>query len=631
VEGQVIAAARLYRRLSFFSVSCGVLGGIALCHAQGQPATRAGGGQAEMSLRKSVLSREFQGRQFAGEERQIGRGDSLWRILVEEKGLRERRFHSYLVVIRGLNPQIKSLDVLRVGDRIFIPLRLDDPGQVTSVTAAAADQNQAGLGKTFDYRIKAGEHLYGILREQLRSSDHRKLAEYLAVVKDLNPERKNWDILRWGEVIRLPVLETNLTIARTETASSKPAARRVEPEAGGAKRGSSTPNALQPAPSSAAVVRAKPIAEPQIPQPVPPTAEQAIRLPARNNMVLFAKVAEALGNEVQQSGEEVVALPDGAVRFDKSSYPVVYNAALRQRVVIDPDGNIPASLKTRLSDPSIRTPVLPMANGVSLQEAVRQLLVDLGYQPLPAENPVVVQQAGIAFEAQGDWMALAPEVSNKTQEVLVINIADSPDDIPEYMKAALAKQGLYLREIVLGDVADEPGKTKISKDLKGEASPARNLPQDKREIVDALLLSFGVAFGVAENISVELRDGLRVDKRVDRLFDLGGKRTALFFQLTDPVIRQALQDKHGIRTVDFNIESLSSRDVIARVLSLLGDRAAYREHRFSAGAGSAQDRLTVKAWGFHVARKAMFVTDRQIPPALHRFFFEKGLEIVYFR
>ena len=631
MEGQVIAAARLYRRLSFFSVSCGVLGGIALCHAQGQPATRAGGGQAEMNLRKSVLSREFQGRQFAGEERQIGRGDSLWRILVEEKGLRERRFHSYLVVIRGLNPQIKSLDVLRVGDRIFIPLRLDDPGQVTSVTAAAADQNQAGLGKTFDYRIKAGEHLYGILRGQLRSSDHRKLAEYLALVKDLNPERKNWDILRRGEVIRLPVRETNLTIARTEAASGKLKARMVEPEASGAKRESSTANAPQSAPSSAAIVPAKPIAEPQIARPAAlPTAAQAIRLPARENLRLFARVAEALGNEVQQSGEEVVALPDGAVRFDKSSYPVVYNAALRQRVVIDPDGNIPASLKTRLSDPSIRAPVLAMANGVSLQEAVRQLLVGLGYQPLPAENPVVVQQAGIAFEAKGDWMALAPEVSNKTQEVLVVNIADSPDDIPEYVKAALAKQGLYLREIVLADAADEAAKTKISKDLKSESSTVRSLPQDKREIVDALLFSFGVAFGVAENLSVELGNGLRIDKRADRIFDLSARRTALFFQPLDPAIRQALRDKHSIRTVEFDIDALSSRDVIGRILSLLGDEMEYREHRFAA-AGSAPHRLTVKAWGFHVARKAMFVTDRQIPPALHRFFFEKGLEIVYFR
>jgi hypothetical protein len=38
----------------------------------------------------------------------------------------------------------------------------------------------------------------------------------------------------------------------------------------------------------------------------------------------------------------------------------------------------------------------------------------------------------------------------------------------------------------------------------------------------------------------------------------------------------------------------------------------------------------LKAWGFNLKKKAMFVTDRQIPPALHRFFFEKGLEIVYF-
>jgi hypothetical protein len=32
-----------------------------------------------------------------------------------------------------------------------------------------------------------------------------------------------------------------------------------------------------------------------------------------------------------------------------------------------------------------------------------------------------------------------------------------------------------------------------------------------------------------------------------------------------------------------------------------------------------------------VPNKAMFVTDRQIPPELNRFFFEKGMEIVYFR
>jgi hypothetical protein len=271
-----------------------------------------------------------------------------------------------------------------------------------------------------------------------------------------------------------------------------------------------------------------------------------------------------------------------------------------------------------------------MANGLSLDDAVRQLLVGLGYQPLPAEKPIVVQNAGVAIEAKGNWMALAPDVSNKTQEVLVINLTDATNKTPDYLKSALATHGLDLREIILRQPVNEPGMTKISKELKTEPTAARNLPLDKREIVDAILLSFGVAFGVAEDISVELRDGLRIDKRADRIFELNSKRTALFFKPLDATVRRALQERHGIQTVEIAIDALSSRDVIARVLHLLDDQAVYREHRFPAAPGSVPDRLTVKAWGFHVPNKAMFVTDRQIPPALHRFFFEKGLEIVYF-
>jgi hypothetical protein len=35
-------------------------------------------------------------------------------------------------------------------------------------------------------------------------------------------------------------------------------------------------------------------------------------------------------------------------------------------------------------------------------------------------------------------------------------------------------------------------------------------------------------------------------------------------------------------------------------------------------------------WGFLLASRGLLVTDREIPLSLHRFFFEKGLEIVYF-
>jgi hypothetical protein len=67
---------------------------------------------------------------------------------------------------------------------------------------------------------------------------------------------------------------------------------------------------------------------------------------------------------------------------------------------------------------------------------------------------------------------------------------------------------------------------------------------------------------------------------------------------------------------------------MARLLSELGEQAAYGAHRFSASA--TKDKLTITAWGFLLAKRGMFVTDREIPEPLQRFFFEKGLEIVYF-
>lgn len=57
------------------------------------------------------------------------------------------------------------------------------------------------------YRIKAGDSLTRILRQQLRVEDERQLARYTAQVNQLNPARRQWDNLREGELIRLPVAE----------------------------------------------------------------------------------------------------------------------------------------------------------------------------------------------------------------------------------------------------------------------------------------------------------------------------------------------------------------------------------------------------------------------------------------
>ena len=568
----------------------------------------------QLNLRKSVYTREYQGKVVEGEERAVGRGDSLWRILVQEKGLPEKRFRSYLVVIRGLNPQVKNLDVLRVGDSIFIPLRPDETlGNEAASAKTNAPATNSTTGATVSYRVKAGEYLYQILRDRLGISDNRQVANYSALVKDLNPERKNWDLLQEGDTILLPTPGQRRAVTGAEIKSS--AQSNGLPEKSSSEKNSVAQEAAAPVPSI--------------------DMRDARRIPARNNLPTLTKVIEAVGGEVQSGGEELVLVHDSTVRINKSSYPVVYNPKLQQRVVLDPENNIPVTLRTSLSDPRVGTPVVSMTDQVSLQEAVSRLLSGLGYQPLPTDRSVVIQDEGIAFEARGSWMVLAPEESHKAQEVYIISLTDSPDEIPEYLRSQLALKGLHLKDVLIASGAPKTPAPKIlvvaHREPDESTTQFKVWPRDKTEIVDALLLAHGISFGVAETLSVELRDGLRMETRSDRVFDLRGQQTAIFFQRTDSEIKKALQEKQRVKTVELEIASLSSREIIGKLLNILGDQAAYREHRIPAANGSNQERLTLNAWGFLLSKPSMFITDREIPQPLHRFFFEKGLEIVYFQ
>ncbi|MEX0805296.1 MAG: hypothetical protein WD688_18550 [Candidatus Binatia bacterium] len=590
----------ILRFVSLASVSTVFVGPVC---AQG-PAGRDAG---QMSLRKTVEEREYKGQSVEGENRLILPGDSLWRILIQEKGLSEKNFEQYVVVILGINPQLKNANVLKVGANIFVPMRPDEVlgFQIAAPKAAIPGSVAVGKGTTTEYRVKHGDRLYRILREQLGIIHERELAIYYALVKDLNPNQKNWDYLQVGEVIRLPTAPDNKAVVAVESTQNLPP-----------KSEKTAPPALAVAPSRATPLMLTPL-----------PFDHARALLARENLPLVEQVAKAIGGEFQKYGEEVVALKSGTVRIDKSSYPVVYHPKLQQRVIIDAGEQIPTSLRKKLEDAD-GAPVLAFSKRASLQEAVAQLLSRLGYQTLPNDRPIIFQEGEIAYEVTGTWMALAPEESNKTQELFVITLTDQAGEIPEYLRAQLSAKGLHLKEIVMS--SSSPRAPIAVNKSKGLTPNVKTWPRDKKEIVDAFLFAYGIPFGVAETQAVELREGLRVDAKIDRVFDSKGKRIALFFHRLEPEIKKSLQESQGMKVMELDLSSFSPKEIIGRLLNELGDETAYREHKFPAGTGN-KARLNISTWGFLLRNRSMFLTDRRIPIALHRFFFEKGLEIVYFQ
>ena len=239
-----------------------------------------------IALRGSIETRKYEGLVVQGRERLVGPGDTMWGILVREKGLPANRFRSYLVIMRRLNPNKMIGETgLRVGDKLFVPLQLDQliGARIQEASPTAPRPAPIEKGATVAYRVKRGEHLYRSIREQLKVSDERKVAEYYALVKAINPERQNWDSLSAGDRIRLPNVEASSEPQPFATAIERPRAPVAEP-----------------APS----VQAEPA---PLPPPLP-GARAAVQLPASENFGLVTPADEDMGGQVQNSGEEAVGL-----------------------------------------------------------------------------------------------------------------------------------------------------------------------------------------------------------------------------------------------------------------------------------------------------------------------------------
>ena len=542
-------------------------------------------GPAQLKLRRTVKSREYQGKSVEGEERAIRPRDTLWRILVQERGLSEKRFNRYVILVAALNPRLKRPDVLQIGDILFIPLQADEILGIKSAQAAAKESEATRL-----YRVKRGEHLYKILREQLGLQDLAKLRSAAEQVKRLNPDRTNWDNLVVGATIRLPG-----AVGSAVEAMAKPTIKQGE--------------------EPAQIVG----------------LDYGQKISAQENLDLLASVMDALGQQTNREGEEVVALSEGTVHIDRSSYPVIQNSKKGQRAILDLQSQITSSLRTKLEAEATAVPVVSLKKGASLHEAVTSLLARLGYQTLPSNQPVVVQDRGVAVQVTGEWMVASLDESGAGPRVLVVSLIDLSGQTPDYLRDYLSLKGMSLKEILLPSSNSPVGSLASPSGGRGGQGRIESWPSDKAALVDAFLNDYGISFSSAKQLSVTLRDGIRMDAKVDRLFEYGGKKVALSFRSLGDEVQQALQQSEGIRIIEMDLATLSSRELVARLLAAVGESATYREQRFQANDRGAKDKLALAISGYYLPQRSLLLTDREIPKELERFFGEKGLRVVRFQ
>jgi hypothetical protein len=537
---------------------------------------------AQLELRRSLKTREYQGQTVTGEERVVRPKDTLWRILVVEKGLSDKRFARYVFLVTKLNPNLKNADVLQVGDTVFIPIQLDEllgqkPSAVAAAPAAPAADSDAG---TIVYEVKPGDQLYKILRTQAGITAAEMKAA-LARTKALNPQKKNWETLVAGEKLRLP------------------------------------------AGAAAAAPVEQAVALPAVPAVV--GLDYGKKITVQENLEVLESIMKAVGRQTRRDGEEVVPLKEGTVHIDRGSYPIVQSPG-GQRAILDMQNKITATLKAKMEADAPGLPVVSVKKGASLHEAVAGLLTRLGFQNLPNNQPVVIQDSGVAVQVKGEWMVTAPEDGAAMAQVMVVSLTDGPNQTPDYLKQYLSVKGMSLKEILLPR-ATPPAPAPEPASAAKPNFRVEKWPDNGAALVDALLADYGITSANGGTFSVMLRDGIRMESKADRIFDYGGKKIALAFRSIGD--EKSMETSDGMRVVELDLAKLTRRDVVGRILAELGESSSYREQRFAAN-DRAKDKLALTVSGYYLPQRLLLITDRDIPSDLERFFGEKGLRVVKF-
>ncbi len=533
-------------------------------------------GKAHLRLRKTVKTRGYQGRPVEGEERKIVSGDTLWQILIQEKGLPGKNFQRYLVLVGSLNPQLKNPNVLRVGDVIFIPIRPDE---------FLGIQIPSGRGDPRVYRVKRGEHLFKILRDQQGLRGRKAIRSAFEQVKRLNRRKVNWDLLYVGEAILLPLLQNG---ALPMVALSPPRFGFIGLDYG-------------------------------------------LKLPVSGNLDLLQKVTGVVGNEMNREGEETLEVKEGTVHIDRSLFPVIKNSKLGKRVVLNMDERISQSLQAELQSENPQVSVVSVKKESSLHEAADALFSHMGFQSLPKNRPVVVQDQGVGVQVKGEWMITTQSAGSGGQEMWIISLADVSNQTPDYLREYLSMMGLKLKEIVVpGSPLAKKSLTFPNEDFE-DPGPIEVWPSDKELLVDTILGTYEIGFSTDHEMSVSLGKGMRLNTTVDRWFMLEGKKFGIFFANVNPDVKQALSEKEEMKVVELDLESLSTRQILSTLLIALRKGTTYQKHRFPSAEGGPKDRLVLTVPGFFLPTRSMLLTDKTIPRDLHRFFREKGIRVVYFR
>ncbi len=501
-------------------------------------------------------------------------GDHVSKIL-RKKGLaKQHTLHNLISIFKRLNPSLSNINLIHPGEKIIIPLKIV-PLTGNSGRTEASQPEKIAVSKLRDmdlenYTVAPGDSLIKVIVARYDITLKKMYAEYLELVKQLNPAIKDLDLIYPGQKIRLPIYCPEVI--------RRPIAAAMSPER---KKSSS--------------------------------------LLARDLSSIFLEIDE----EWIQAGRHFIPLKSGGqIDLKAISFPII-NLKNGRRVIVDLNGKLPDEM-TRIIESNWKNyQVVRLGEKDNLKSSLDKILRACNYPRVFKKGEPLQLGADIPLKITGDWIVTLPKTSSyKGVNFVVIDlIEDYRHHTPRVIKDYLKKSGV---QVIDYPPADDIGlNANVSADILDSAG-------DPSSLIESLLNLTKQPYST--NVEIPAFQGQKTDFKLivqaDFLMKIKGSDAVIDLTGLDPEIISLLNE-HEIMVLSLAREK-NPLAMVARTLDFLGIQSYSGPQTFMAAAGDDSRNITFELQGVIFSDPGgndIFVTPLDLPHEIAIFLSQKGYTI----
>ena len=597
-----------------------------------------------IAFTKNVVVKKYKMGDVQAEPYTVKRGDNLWVILVKNYGIKDRQFYFFCRITKSLNPKLKNADEIVPGQVLLVPFKyvphFEVEKEVFRSVLLDVLSSQSSEMPTEEYTFSKGEHLAQVLRDMYSVPDDLIFNKYLEVVKQLNPDMDDIDLVQPEQKIILPSITSYLEDSGEEVKPEEVLAEEVAPSEEVAEEVEIEEVAAQEEVAEEAQTEVPVQEEVEVEKKVEPVyidprfRKIAKRIPASKTLSMhyMNSIADVLQGSLAMSDEfNIPLMQEGQININTNNFPIL-QLTDRKKIILNYGGKLSSGLIELIESELDDLEVVNLREGENIGSVLDKVINTAGYFSVDkGQNPLVIGDK-VQFEILGDWIIYKDEL---LEDIMVLNLMEKGSHpVDSQLKDYISNFGVNLVDLYMMGDGEQEKDSSPPKKAEGTYPSPEDIPvidtSDSVVLVDSLLALLGQELKKDYKIKLfqEKYDGFNIEVTADRYFERRGVVHVISFhnipeKLTQVIIQQ------GNRFLDLSSLEDSSA-VIKSILDFLYISYDAPRPRFTA-TSEAEKKVEIVIPGILIKKDkktTILLTSLELETEVYQWLMEKKVKVV---